>query len=61
MANCPYSLNLWVNYAIRKPNYIDFEFHKRIGEKVYSNRQIQGLPQRDLAFNCNDKDYSQIN
>jgi transcriptional regulator with XRE-family HTH domain len=50
-----------VNKAKRKPYYRDDEFLKRIGEKVRSIRQTQGLSQTDLAFKCNDKDYSQIN
>ncbi len=44
-----------------KPYYRDDEFLKRIGGKVRSIRQTLGLSQTDLAFKCNDKDYSQIN
>jgi transcriptional regulator with XRE-family HTH domain len=50
-----------VNKAKRKPYYRDDEFLKRIGENVRSIRLTQGLSQTDLAFKCNDKDYSQIN
>jgi hypothetical protein len=32
-----------------------------IGKKVRYFRLKQGLTQTDLAFKCNDKDYSQIN
>ena len=45
----------------RKPYYRDDEFLKKIGEKVRFLRQKAGLSQMDLAFLCNDKDYSQIN
>jgi len=45
----------------RKPYYRDDEFLKKIGEKVRFLRQEAGLSQMDLAFRCNDKDYSQIN
>jgi transcriptional regulator with XRE-family HTH domain len=50
-----------VNKTPRKPYYRDDEFLKRIGENVRSIRLTQGLSQTDLAFKCNDKDYSQIN
>jgi transcriptional regulator with XRE-family HTH domain len=50
-----------VNKVKRKPYFRDDEFLKRIGEKVRSIRQTLGLSQTDLAFKCNDKDYSQIN
>ncbi len=45
----------------RKAYYRDDEFLKKIGEKVRFLRQEAGLSQMDLAFRCNDKDYSQIN
>lgn len=45
----------------RKPYYRDDVFLKKIGEKVRFLRQEAGLSQMDLAFRCNDKDYSQIN
>lgn len=41
--------------------YRDDAFLKRIGEKVRELRISKGLTQMDLAFKCNDKDYSQIN
>ena len=47
--------------AIRKPYYRDDHFLKQIGAKVRALRQKAGLSQMDLAFKCNDKDYSQIN
>jgi transcriptional regulator with XRE-family HTH domain len=50
-----------VNKVKRKPYFRDDEFLKRIGGKVRSFRQTLGLSQSDLAFKCNDKDYSQIN
>jgi transcriptional regulator with XRE-family HTH domain len=50
-----------VNKIKRKPYYRDDEFLQRIGGKVRSIRQNLGLSQTDLAFKCNDKDYSQIN
>jgi transcriptional regulator with XRE-family HTH domain len=33
----------------------------KIGERVRELRQKAGLTQMELAFRCNDKDYSQIN
>ncbi|MFT3908273.1 MAG: helix-turn-helix transcriptional regulator [Ferruginibacter sp.] len=45
----------------RKPYYRDDHFLKEIGEKIRDLRLKQGLTQMDLAFKCNDKDYSQIN
>lgn len=45
----------------RKPYYRDDQFLKEIGERVRYVRQKAGLTQMDLAFRCNDKDYSQIN
>lgn len=50
-----------MNKVKRKPYFRDDEFLKRIGEKVRFFRQTLGLSQSDLAFKCNDKDYSQIN
>ena len=47
--------------SIRKPYYRDDLFLKEIGIKVRALRQKAGLSQTDLAFKCNDKDYSQIN
>ena len=45
----------------RKGYYRDDEFLKQIGEKIRELRLAKGLTQMDLAFACNDKDYSQIN
>jgi len=45
----------------RKGYYRDDQFLKEIGEKVRKLRLEKGLTQMDLAFACNDKDYSQIN
>ena len=41
--------------------YRQDDFLKKVGEKVRSVRTEKGLTQSDLAFKCNDKDYSQIN
>lgn len=41
--------------------YRQDDFLKKVGEKVRSARIEKGLTQTDLAFKCNDKDYSQIN
>ncbi|MFI5196451.1 MAG: helix-turn-helix domain-containing protein [Chitinophagales bacterium] len=45
----------------RKKYYRDDDFLKQIGEKIRELRLEKGLTQMDLAFACNDKDYSQIN
>ena len=45
----------------RKAYYRDDHFLKEIGHRVRALRQKAGLSQTDLAFKCNDKDYSQIN
>ena len=45
----------------RKGYYRNDEFLKEIGDKVRQLRLEKGLTQMDLAFACNDKDYSQIN
>jgi transcriptional regulator with XRE-family HTH domain len=47
--------------STRKPYYRDDLFLKKIGEKVRFLRQAAKMSQMDLAFLCNDKDYSQIN
>lgn len=47
--------------STRKPYYRDDDFLLKIGEKVRSIRLDKGLTQMELAFKCNDKDYSQIN
>ena len=46
---------------IKKKYYRDDNFLKEIGCKVRELRLAKGLTQMDLAFKCNDKDYSQIN
>lgn len=45
----------------RKPYYRDDQFLIEIGQKVRSIRLKRGLTQTELAFKCNDVDYSQIN
>jgi len=45
----------------RRIYYRDDAFLKKIGEKIRHLRLSKGLTQMDLAFKCNDKDYSQIN
>lgn len=45
----------------RKPYYRDDEFLLKIGSRIRELRLQRGLTQMDLAFKCNDKDYSQIN
>jgi transcriptional regulator with XRE-family HTH domain len=50
-----------VNKTIRKPYYRDDVFLKKVGAKIRENRIKMGLTQMDLAFKCNDIDYSQIN
>ena len=46
---------------VRKAYYRDDEFLKVIGANVRRLRLERGLTQMELAFACNDKDYSQIN
>ena len=46
---------------IKRTYYRDDAFLQKIGEKVRELRVGQGMTQMDLAFKCNDKDYSQIN
>lgn len=45
----------------KKIYFRDDDFLKQIGEKIRALRVKRGLTQMDLAFKCNDKDYSQIN
>jgi len=45
----------------KKKYYRQDDFLKKVGEKIRSVRIERGLTQTDLAFKCNDKDYSQIN
>ncbi|TXJ22264.1 MAG: XRE family transcriptional regulator [Chitinophagaceae bacterium] len=46
---------------IKRVYYRDDAFLQKIGERVRELRVAQGMTQMDLAFKCNDKDYSQIN
>jgi transcriptional regulator with XRE-family HTH domain len=41
--------------------YRDDEFLLKVGSRIREIRLSKGLTQTDLAFKCNDKDYSQIN
>jgi len=50
-----------VKKSTRKPYFRDDKFLLQIGEKVRLIRLEKGLTQMELAFKCNDKDYSQIN
>jgi transcriptional regulator with XRE-family HTH domain len=50
-----------VKKQARRGYYRDDEFLKQIGNKIRELRLEKGLTQMDLAFACNDKDYSQIN
>lgn len=45
----------------RKEYHRDDEFLRGIGAKIRAHRLQRGMTQMDLAFACNDKDYSQIN
>jgi transcriptional regulator with XRE-family HTH domain len=45
----------------RKAYYRDDKFLAQIGLRVRKLRLEKGLSQTELAFLCNDKDYSQIN
>lgn len=47
--------------ASKKTYYRNDEFLQNIGRKVRHLRIQRNLTQMDLAFMCNDKDYSQIN
>ena len=44
-----------------KKYFRDYDFLKKIGEKVRQHRKAKGLTQMDLAYACDDTDYSQIN
>jgi transcriptional regulator with XRE-family HTH domain len=50
-----------VKKRIKRVYYRDDAFLQKIGERVRELRVAQGMTQMDLAFKCNDKDYSQIN
>lgn len=45
----------------RKQYFRDDEFLRAVGAKIREYRLQKGLTQMELAFACNDKDYSQIN
>jgi transcriptional regulator with XRE-family HTH domain len=45
----------------RKKYFRDDEFLRTIGAKIREYRVQKGLTQMELAFACDDKDYSQIN
>jgi transcriptional regulator with XRE-family HTH domain len=45
----------------KKTYYKDEFFLKEIGEKIRKLRLSKGMTQMELAFACNDTDYSQIN
>ena len=45
----------------RKPYYRDDAFLKAIGKRIREVRLKAGISQTELAFKCDDKDYSQIN
>jgi transcriptional regulator with XRE-family HTH domain len=45
----------------RKPYFRDDAFLAGLGRKIRKLRLKKGLTQMDLAFKCDDKDYSQIN
>ena len=44
-----------------KKYYRDDEFLLHVGQRIRAIRIKKGLTQTELAFKCNDKDYSQIN
>jgi transcriptional regulator with XRE-family HTH domain len=45
----------------KRTYYRDDKFLAEIGARVRELRLSKGMTQTDLAFKCNDKDYSQIN
>jgi transcriptional regulator with XRE-family HTH domain len=46
----------------RRPQYFrDDEFLRKIGANIRKYRLKKGMTMTDLAFACNDIDYSQIN
>jgi len=50
-----------VKQSTRKPYYRDDAFLLKVGQKIRECRLKKGLTQTELAFKCNDIDYSQIN
>ena len=55
------SLCIVKNVKARKPYYRVDAFLAEIGKLVRIHRLNRGLTQAELAFRCNDVDYSQIN
>ncbi len=49
-----------VKKKIKLKNYRNDVKLKIIGEKIRNYRLAKGLTQADLAFECNEKDWSQI-
>ena len=47
--------------GIKRSYYRDDDFLSLVGGKIRDMRLKKGLTQTDLAFKCNDMDYSQIN
>ena len=45
----------------KKVYFRDDVFLRKLGENIRKIRLDNGLTQTELAFKCNDKDYSQIN
>ena len=45
----------------KKKYYRDEDFLKKVGNRIRELRLKKGLTQMDLAFQCNETDYSQIN
>ena len=46
---------------VKRTYYRDDDFLMKIGERIRELRLKKNLTQMELAFLCNDKDYSQIN
>ena len=47
--------------STKKGYYRDDDFLLKLGQKIRNLRTQKGLTQVELAFKCNDIDYSQIN
>lgn len=45
----------------KKKYYRDEEFLKKVGNRIRELRLEKNMTQMDLAFKCNETDYSQIN
>ena len=50
-----------MNKVRKKTNYRDDEFLLKVGARIREVRESKGMTQMELAFKCNDVDYSQIN